>query len=99
MLRGDLYLAGDPELTMARTRARRLWQRFNAVDPADGAGLRALLAELLGRLAQDAWIEPPFYCEYGSQIRLEAGVFVNMNCVFLDPVIRHLASADPAEAG
>ena len=30
MLRGELYLASDPELVAARLRARRLWQRFNA---------------------------------------------------------------------
>lgn len=85
MLRGDLYLASDPELTTARRRARQLWQRFNATDPADPAAGRAVLAELLGGLGADAWIEAPFYCDYGTQITLGAGVFVNMNCVFLDP--------------
>ena len=85
MLRGDLYLAGDPELTGARIRARRLWQRLNAADPGDPEALRELLGELLGGLGADAWIEPPFCCEYGTQITLGDGVFVNMNCVFLDP--------------
>jgi maltose O-acetyltransferase len=32
MVRGDLYLANDPELVAARVRARRLWQGFNAAD-------------------------------------------------------------------
>jgi maltose O-acetyltransferase len=85
MLRGDLYLAGDPELTTARRRARQLWQRFNAADPTHPAAGRALLAELLGGLGVDAWIEAPFYCDYGTQITVGDGVFVNMNCVFLDP--------------
>jgi maltose O-acetyltransferase len=85
MLRGELYLAGDPELTAARQRARRLWHRFNTLGPIDPAGGRAVLAELLGGLGADAWIEAPFYCDYGRQITLGAGVFVNMNCVFLDP--------------
>lgn len=85
MLAGELYLASDPELTAARVRVRQLWQRFNAVDPADIEAGRQLLGELLGELGSDAWIEPPFYCDYGSQIRLGARVFVNMNCVFLDP--------------
>lgn len=85
MLGGELYLASDPELTAARTRARQLWQRFNAMDPADTAGLRDLLRDLLGGLGADASIEAPFYCDYGSQIALADGVFVNMNCVFLDP--------------
>ena len=85
MLAGELYLATDPELTSARVRARELWQRFNASDPRDAGLRRRLLGELLGRLGPDAWVEPPFYCDYGSQIELGAAVFVNMSCVFLDP--------------
>ena len=85
MLRGDLYVADDPELTAARIRARRLWQRVNAADPAEPDVVRALLSDLLGALGTGAWVEPPFYCEYGTQVTLGDGVFVNMNCVFLDP--------------
>ena len=65
MVRGDLYLANDPELVAARIRARRLWQRFNATDPDDAAGRHAMLAELLGGLGAGAWIEAPFYFDYG----------------------------------
>jgi maltose O-acetyltransferase len=85
MLRGEFYLASDPELVAARIRARRLWQRFNASDPADIAGAQAMLGELLGSIGMGAWIEAPFYCDYGSHITLGDGVFVNLNCVFLDP--------------
>lgn len=84
MVRGDLYLANDPELVAARVRARRLWQGFNATDPGDAVGRHALLAELIGGLGVDVWIEAPFYCDYGSQITIGDGVFVNMNCLFLD---------------
>ncbi len=85
MLRGDLYLATDPDLTAARTRARHLTRRFNASDPSQRAVALAILRELLGELGDGAWIEPPFHCDYGSQVRLGAAVFVNMNCTFLDP--------------
>lgn len=85
MVRGELYLASDPELVEARVRARRLWARFNASDPADVAGRTALLREMFGSVGADAWIEPPFYCDYGAQVTLGAGVFVNFGGVFLDP--------------
>jgi maltose O-acetyltransferase len=84
MIRGDLYLATDPELVAARGRARRLCQRFNAADPGDAAGRHALLGELLGSFGADVWIEAPFYCDYGTQITVGNAVFVNMNCLFLD---------------
>jgi maltose O-acetyltransferase len=84
MLRGELYLASDPELVAARDRARRLWRSYNALDPADGATRRAVLEQLLGVAGNGVVIEPPFFCDYGSQSTLGADVLVNFNCVFLD---------------
>src|SRR6478609_739462 len=85
MVRGDLYLASDPELVAGRIRARRLFARFNASDPADAAGRLALLRELFGSVGDDAWIEPPFQCDYGTQVSVGAGVFINFGAVLLDP--------------
>ena len=34
----------------------------------------------------NVWIEPPFYCDYGSNIFLGDNVYFNFNCVVLDPV-------------
>jgi maltose O-acetyltransferase len=90
MLRGDLYVASDPELVAARTRARRLWARYNASDPEALRERRRILEELLGGVGAEVAVEPPFYCDYGTQITLEDGVFVNMNCVFLDPAAIHI---------
>ena len=84
MLRGKLYLASDPELLAARIRARRLCQRLSSADPEARDERQALLASLLGAVGVGAEIESPFFCDYGAQITLGAGVFVNMNCVFLD---------------
>ena len=85
MIRGELYLASDPELVAARVRARRVFARFKASDPGDAATRVALMRELFGSVGADAWIEPPFYCDYGSQILVGAGVLVNFGGVFLDP--------------
>jgi maltose O-acetyltransferase len=84
MLGGDLYDASDPELVAGRIRARRLTQRFNALDPADDETRARLLGELLGEVGEGAWVESPLYCDYGSQIQLGARAYVNMCCVFLD---------------
>jgi maltose O-acetyltransferase len=85
MLRGDLYLASDPELVAARVRARRLWAELNRSDPEDGTLRARVLRELLGAAGARVCIEPPFYCDYGSNIFLGDGVFVNFGGVFLDP--------------
>lgn len=83
MVRGDLYNGADPALIAARNRARSLWQRYNAYAP-DDPRRDATLRELLGNVGANVVIEMPFYCDYGNQVSLGDGVFVNMNCMFLD---------------
>lgn len=84
MLAGELYDALDPELAAARRRARNLTKALND-SRDDEQELRArLLRELLGAAGADVWIEPPFYCDYGSNITLGHKVFFNFNCVVLD---------------
>lgn len=92
MLRGDLYLGFDPELVAARSRARRLFYRYNATDPDAREERAEILRDLLGYVGQDVWVEPPFYCDYGSQIMLEDGVYLNMNCVLLDCAAIHIGA-------
>jgi len=89
MIRGELYDASDSVLAAGRIRARRLTLRLSALDPADSEARVLLLAELFGEVGAGTWVESPFSCDYGGQIRLGARVFVNMNCVFLDaaPII------------
>jgi maltose O-acetyltransferase len=84
MLRGELYNAADPQLVLERRRARNLLKAFNqSLDEAQEER-RRILAELLGALGDNVAIEPPFYCDYGSNITLGSGVFFNFNCVVLD---------------
>src|SRR5262245_34868911 len=84
MLRGELYLASDPELVAARIRARHLWRTYNGIDPEEAAARRDVLEQLLGAVGAGVSIEPPFFCDYGSHIVLGAEVFINFNCVFQD---------------
>lgn len=84
MVRGQSYDASDPALVEGRVRARRLTQRLSGLDPADTQARASLLGELLGRFGAGSWVEAPFSCDYGTQIRMGARVYVNMACVFLD---------------
>ena len=80
MLAGEPYRPTDPELIAARKRAKGLCARYNA-SPVELD--RASLEELLGR-ATDAYIEPPFFCDYGFNIRLGARFYANHGLVILD---------------
>ena len=86
MLAGLFYNSLDPELVRLRQEARRtLWQ-YNATDPADESKRRELMEKLFGQAGKNLIIEPPFYCDYGSQIHFGDNVFLGPNCAFYTPV-------------
>jgi maltose O-acetyltransferase len=90
MLRGEPYDPHDPELAAARLRARGLCRALNAAADADEAGRRRLLRELLGSGGDGVWMQPPFWCDYGSNIHLGQRVFFNFNCTVLDVCEVHI---------
>src|SRR5262249_17914735 len=45
---------------------------------------RRILTALFGRGGELVWMQPPFFCDYGSNILLGGRVFFNFNCVVLD---------------
>lgn len=84
MLAGELYDALDPDLVQARERARDLCLELNLSRESEQEKRRQLLTELLGSGGNSAWIQPPFYCDYGNHIHLGERVYFNFNCVVLD---------------
>jgi maltose O-acetyltransferase len=84
MLAGELYRAWDPELSAARLRARLLTHQYNATRPDDKELRVRLLRELLGAIGEHVGIEPPFQCDYGSNIYLGEGFFMNFGGIILD---------------
>lgn len=83
MLAGELYDPFDAQLCKERQHARELLKRLNDSREDELQQRAAILAELLGR-ETDAMIQPPFFCDYGSNISLGSKVFFNFNCVVLD---------------
>ncbi len=84
MLAGDLYDPLDPVLAAARERARDICWSLNATREGETEKRRQLLVELFGAGGDTVWMQPPFYCDYGTNIELGERVFFNFNCVVLD---------------
>jgi maltose O-acetyltransferase len=84
MLAGELYDPLDPELVTARQRARDLCRALDATAESDQEPRRRLLGELFAAGGDTVWLQPPFHCDYGANIRLGERVFFNFNCVVLD---------------
>ena len=84
MLAGEMYDPLDPGLVGARAHARDLCQALNATREAQQDERRRIVRELFGTGGDTVWMQPPFFCDYGSNIELGERVFFNFNCVVLD---------------
>ena len=92
MLAGELYDPLDVELVAARARARDLLWELNATREAEEENRRRLLRDLFGSGGDTAWLQPPFFCDYGSHIHLGERVYFNFNCVVLDVCEVHVGA-------
>lgn len=83
--RRDAQLAyvADAGVHEEMRRCRALLQKLNTMDRCDAPGLAAVVKELLGS-SENACINPPFYCDYGSHIHVGKNFFANYNCTILD---------------
>jgi maltose O-acetyltransferase len=84
MLAGELYDAGDDEIQRAQAAAAAWMARYNATLAMPAAERLALLRERFAAVGDGCVIRPPFHCDYGFNITLGDGVFMNFNCVILD---------------
>jgi maltose O-acetyltransferase len=85
MLAGELYRP-DAELSAEQAATQAWLARYNTALALPESDRHALLCERLGEVGKAAVIRPPFFCDYGYNIRLGDGVFLNFNCVILDVV-------------
>lgn len=84
MLAGEPYHASCPEIVADQRAAAEWMARYNrTLDPAERT---PLLQERFAAVGEGATIRPPFHCDYGYNISLGRGVFLNFNCVILDVV-------------
>jgi len=84
MLSGEMYFGFDEELVRERTRARKLMHGINVEEFVLTPRALSLIKELVPNSGANLHIEPPFYCDYGSNIDCGDNVYFNMNCVVLD---------------
>lgn len=79
----EMPYISDDEVAREQQAARRIVHRLNTIDPSDFDGIMVIVKELLGK-SEGAFINPPFYCDYGSHIEVGKNFFANYNCTILD---------------
>lgn len=80
--RGMAYISDDGVMEEQKV-CRRILQELNTVDRADFSKISQLVKKLLGK-SEGAYINPPFYCDYGTHIEVGKNFFANYNCTILD---------------
>ncbi len=84
MLAGELYLPVDPELAAENKRASCLLRKYNATTEEEPELRSQILKELFAKVGSKVQIVPPFHCDYGSNIYVGNGFYMNYGCVILD---------------
>ena len=79
----QLPYISDAEVMEQQMNARRLTQKLNTIDRSDFDGIAAIVKELFGK-SEGAFVNPPFYCDYGFHIEVGKNFFANYNCTILD---------------
>ena len=83
--RRDAQMAyiSDESVMKEQKECRRVLQKLNFMDRSDLEGIAQVVKELLGS-SEGAFINPPFYCDYGSHIHVGRNFFANYNCTIID---------------
>lgn len=84
MLAGELYNPLDIQLSEERIRARSLLQALNNTKEDQVKERNKILQDLIPDAGMDLWLQPPFFCDYGTNIKVGDKVFFNFNCTILD---------------
>ena len=79
---GLAYLS-DESVMKEQQVCRRKLQKLNFMDRSDFNEIEKVVKDLLGK-SENAFINPPFYCDYGTHIEVGKNFYANYNCTILD---------------
>lgn len=73
----------DETVMEEQKKTRKILRELNTVDPSDFERIGEIVEQLLGK-SHKAFINPPFYCDYGFHIEVGESFFANYNCTIID---------------
>lgn len=79
----EMAYISDRAVMEEQKRTRKILHRLNTVDPSDFDEIGRLVKELFGK-SDKAFVNPPFYCDYGFHIETGKNFFANYNCTIID---------------
>ncbi|SEN85882.1 maltose O-acetyltransferase [Niastella yeongjuensis] len=92
MIAGELYDPLDSQLSAERLKTRLLIKELNDSREDQTDERSRILKQLIPNAGEGLWLQPPFYCDYGYNIKMGERVFFNFNCVVLDVTLVTIGS-------
>lgn len=80
----QLPYISDEKVMNEQKRARTITQQINTADRSDFRLLQGLFQDLFGTSGNNVFVNPPFYCDYGTNIHVGDNFMANYNCTILD---------------
>lgn len=85
MVAGKLYNSSSEDIAKRHDEGMYRCERFNKISVRRAKTKQRALEKLIPSAAgKGLAVFAPFYCEYGVNIHVGEGCFVNYNCIFLD---------------
>lgn len=84
MMMQEIYDPTDQQLQAEINKAKNLCFELNQTRPSDLKRKNEILKSLIPSFHETNYIEPPFHCDYGTQIHMKTHVYANHNLTILD---------------
>ena len=86
MIAGKVYNSQDSELVAALNKSKSLCHQYNNLDFSNVAARKVIIDELLQEEHNDGYcvFTPPFWCDYGFNVKVGKNFYSNHNLVILD---------------
>lgn len=86
MIAGKVYNSQDSELVAALNKSKSLCRQYNNLDFSNVAARKVIIDELLQEEHNDEYcvFTPPFWCDYGFNVKVGKNFYSNHNLVILD---------------
>ena len=79
----EMAYISDEAVMEEQKKCRKILQTLNTVDRSDFEAIGKIVKELFGK-SENAFLNPPFYCDYGSHIEVGKNFFANYNCTIIE---------------
>lgn len=84
MINGLPYRADGDGLFKDRQQAKIVLQQYNQLSPTKIRERTGILKKLFKETGRRLFIEPPFFCDYGYNVRVGENFYANYNLTILD---------------